>query len=113
MTVVIDVLHGQIQLGFMVLRLAAILGTPVDQRPCERDAGAVEERYEVNVEQLGCGQRCFALFHRGKRLGGATGWHGLAQFEAAVAAARGKIRSAKAAGGVQADGADSGKSSVD
>jgi hypothetical protein len=32
------------------------------------------------------------FFHRGKRLGRATGWHGLAQFEAAVAAARGKIR---------------------
>jgi hypothetical protein len=31
------------------------------------------------------------FFHRGKRLGRATGWHGLAQFEAAVAAAREKI----------------------
>ncbi|WP_153101273.1 thioredoxin family protein [Paraburkholderia hayleyella] len=31
------------------------------------------------------------FFHRGRRLGRATGWHGLAQFEAAVAAARGKI----------------------
>ena len=34
------------------------------------------------------------FFHRGKRLGRATGWHGLAQFEAAVAAAREKIRAA-------------------
>jgi hypothetical protein len=32
------------------------------------------------------------FFHRGKRLGRATGWHGLGQFEAAVAAAREKIR---------------------
>ncbi|RFU45883.1 co-chaperone YbbN [Paraburkholderia sp. DHOC27] len=31
------------------------------------------------------------FFHRGKRLGRATGWHGLAQFQAAVAAARDKI----------------------
>ncbi|MGU7771020.1 thioredoxin family protein [Burkholderia sp. MR1-5-21] len=31
------------------------------------------------------------FFHRGRRLGRATGWHGLAQFEAAVAAARRKI----------------------
>ncbi|KND62204.1 Thiol-disulfide isomerase and thioredoxin [Candidatus Burkholderia verschuerenii] len=31
------------------------------------------------------------FFHRGRRLGRATGWHGLAQFEAAVAAAREKI----------------------
>jgi hypothetical protein len=34
------------------------------------------------------------FFHRGKRLGRATGWHGLTQFEAAVAAAREKIRAA-------------------
>ncbi|WJF89770.1 thioredoxin [Paraburkholderia bonniea] len=38
------------------------------------------------------------FFHRGKRLGRATGWHGLAQFEAAVAAARSKIH---AAGGAE------------
>ncbi|WP_323121820.1 thioredoxin family protein [Burkholderia alba] len=31
------------------------------------------------------------FFHGGKRLGRATGWHGLGQFEAAVAAARAKI----------------------
>ena len=31
------------------------------------------------------------FFHHGKRLGRATGWHGLGQFEAAVAAARGKV----------------------
>ncbi|KWI94746.1 thioredoxin protein [Burkholderia ubonensis] len=31
------------------------------------------------------------FFHRGRRLGRATGWHGLAQFQAAVAAARAKI----------------------
>ncbi|KHK54563.1 thioredoxin protein [Burkholderia sp. A9] len=38
------------------------------------------------------------FFHRGKRLGRATGWHGLAQFQAAVSAARAKIA---AAGGTQ------------
>jgi hypothetical protein len=31
------------------------------------------------------------FFHRGKRLGRATGWHGIAQFAAAVEAARAKI----------------------
>ena len=31
------------------------------------------------------------FFYRGKRLGRATGWHGLGQFEAAVSAAREKI----------------------
>ncbi|CAG4902374.1 thioredoxin family protein [Paraburkholderia saeva] len=34
------------------------------------------------------------FFYRGKRLGRATGWHGIGQFEAAVAAARAKIRAA-------------------
>lgn len=52
------------------------------------------------------------FFHRGKRLGRATGWHGLGRFEAAVAAAREKIRAATAGGG--APGSDkSGKSSSD
>lgn len=32
----------------------------------------------------------FMFFHRGKKLGRATGWHGVAQFEAAVANARRK-----------------------
>ncbi len=36
------------------------------------------------------------FFYRGKRLGPATGWHGLGQFEAAAAAARDKIRVANA-----------------
>jgi hypothetical protein len=36
------------------------------------------------------------FFHRGKRLGRATGWHGLGQFEAAVGAAREKIRALEA-----------------
>jgi hypothetical protein len=36
------------------------------------------------------------FFFRGKRLGRATGWHGLGQFEAAVAAAREKIRALEA-----------------
>ena len=31
------------------------------------------------------------FFYRGRKLGRATGWHGLAQFEAAVSAARAKI----------------------
>jgi hypothetical protein len=46
------------------------------------------------------------FFHRGKRLGRATGWHGLAQFEAAVAAAREKIR-APGVGAAGAGGAGS------
>ncbi|MEM5344083.1 thioredoxin family protein [Paraburkholderia azotifigens] len=41
------------------------------------------------------------FFHRGKRLGRVTGWHGLAQFEAAVAAAREKIRAAGSGGPAQ------------
>lgn len=34
------------------------------------------------------------FFHCGKRLGRATGWHGLAQFQAAVSAARAKVAAA-------------------
>ncbi|RQS17328.1 thioredoxin family protein [Burkholderia sp. Bp8998] len=37
------------------------------------------------------------FFHRGKRLGRATGWHGLAQFQAAVSAARAKTAGAAGA----------------
>lgn len=36
----------------------------------------------------------FFFFHRGKKLGRATGWHGLPQFRLAVAAAREKIAAA-------------------
>lgn len=55
------------------------------------------------------------FFYRGKRLGRATGWHGLGQFQAAVAAAREKIRVADAAktAGPLADGTNSGESSPD
>ncbi len=35
----------------------------------------------------------FVFFHRGRKLGVATGWHGHAQFQAAVANARKKIAS--------------------
>jgi hypothetical protein len=73
----------------------------------------VYEHRELGRRFMLHGVPTWFFFHRGKRLGRATGWHGLAQFEAAVAAAREKIRSAKAAGGAQADGADSGKSPVD
>jgi thiol:disulfide interchange protein len=73
----------------------------------------VYEHRELGRRFMLHGVPTWFFFHRGKRLGRATGWHGLAQFEAAVAAAREKIRSAKAAGGAQAGGADSGKSPVD
>lgn len=33
----------------------------------------------------------FVFYHKGKKLGVATGWHGYAQFEAAVANARRKL----------------------
>lgn len=52
------------------------------------------------------------FFYRGKRLGRATGWHGLGQLETTVAAAREKIRVANAAGSAT-HGEKSGKSSAD
>ncbi|SDV49459.1 thioredoxin family protein [Chitinasiproducens palmae] len=55
--------------------------------------------YHANVYAQPALGRRFALhgvptwffFHRGKRLGRATGWHGIAQFRTAVDAAREKI----------------------
>jgi hypothetical protein len=52
------------------------------------------------------------FFYRVKRLGPATGWHGLGQFEAAAAAARDKIRVANAVSSAT-QGEKSGKSSAD
>jgi thiol:disulfide interchange protein len=40
----------------------------------------------------------WVFFQRGRKLGRATGWHGLAQFEAAVSAARAKIADLPARG---------------
>ena len=65
----------------------------------------VYEHRELGRRFLLHGVPTWFFFHRGKRLGWATGWHGLAQFEAAVAAAREKIRAAAVgAAGVGASG---------
>ena len=58
--------------------------------------GNVYEHRELGRRFVLHGVPTWFFFHRGKRLGRATGWHGLAQFEAAVAAAREKIRAARA-----------------
>ena len=55
----------------------------------------VYEHRELGRRFLLHGVPTWFFFHRGKRLGRATGWHGIAQFEAAVAAAREKIRAAE------------------
>jgi thiol:disulfide interchange protein len=52
----------------------------------------VYEHRELGKRFVLHGVPTWFFFHRGRRLGRATGWHGLAQFEAAVAAAREKIR---------------------
>ncbi|CAB3769889.1 hypothetical protein LMG29542_06215 [Paraburkholderia humisilvae] len=62
----------------------------------------VYEHRELGRRFLLHGVPTWFFFHRGKRLGRATGWHGLAQFEAAVAAAREKIRAASGRDAVQA-----------
>ncbi|AUT60402.1 thioredoxin family protein [Paraburkholderia terrae] len=65
----------------------------------------VYEHRELGRRFLLHGVPTWFFFHRGRRLGRATGWHGLAQFEAAVAAAREKIRAAAVgAAGVGASG---------
>ena len=54
----------------------------------------VYEHRELGRRFLLHGVPTWFFFHRGKRLGRATGWHGIGQFEAAAAAARAKIRAA-------------------
>jgi hypothetical protein len=53
------------------------------------------------------------FFSCGKRLGRATGWHGLGHCQAAVAAAWEKIGKLRVVGLKKADSVDSGKSSTD
>ncbi|MFM0152514.1 thioredoxin family protein [Paraburkholderia sediminicola] len=72
----------------------------------------VYEHRELGRRFMLHGVPTWFFFYRGKRLGRATGWHGLGQFEAAVAAAREKIRAANAVGSA-ANGEKSGKSSAD
>jgi hypothetical protein len=66
----------------------------------------VYEHRELGRRFLLHGVPTWFFFHRGKRLGRATGWHGIAQFEAAVAAAREKIRAAEK-GNVEGNGESS------
>jgi hypothetical protein len=74
----------------------------------------VYEHRELGRRFLLHGVPTWFFFHRGKRLGRATGWHGLAQFEAAVAAARDKITAAgAAAAGARSADAPSGETPVD
>jgi hypothetical protein len=61
----------------------------------------VYEHRELGRRFMLHGVPAWFFFHRGRRLGRATGWHGLGQFEAAVAAAREKVL-AKAAGSATA-----------
>jgi hypothetical protein len=51
----------------------------------------VYEHRELGRRFMLHGVPTWFFFHRGKRLGRATGWHGLGQFEAAVVAAREKV----------------------
>ena len=54
----------------------------------------VYERAELGRRFSLHGVPTWFFFHRGKRLGRATGWHGMAQFAAAVEAAHAKVRAA-------------------
>ncbi|WP_433695353.1 thioredoxin family protein [Paraburkholderia phenoliruptrix] len=68
----------------------------------------VYEHRELGRRFMLHGVPTWFFFYRGKRLGRATGWHGRGQFEAAVAAARGKIRAGTMPGGVSGNGAQAG-----
>jgi hypothetical protein len=69
----------------------------------------VYEHRELGRRFLLHGVPTWYFFHRGKRLGRATGWHGLGQFQAAVAAVREKVR-AKTAGSGTAGNSVTGRS---
>ncbi len=60
----------------------------------------VYEHRELGRRFLLHGVPTWFFFYRGKRLGRATGWHGLGQFEAAVLAAREKMRAASDRAGI-------------
>ncbi|HEX7934611.1 MAG TPA: thioredoxin family protein [Paraburkholderia sp.] len=64
----------------------------------------VYEHRELGRRFMLHGVPTWFFFHRGKRLGRATGWHGLGQFQAAVAAAREKVRAASGLAGGQPSG---------
>ncbi|MFM0209386.1 hypothetical protein PQQ96_18435 [Paraburkholderia sediminicola] len=87
--------------------------------PVDAAAFAVRWFHSNVYEHREPGRRCMLhgvptwfFFYRGKRLGRATGRHGLGHFEAAIAASREKIRVANAAGST-VNGEKSGKSSAD
>jgi hypothetical protein len=61
----------------------------------------VYEHRELGRRFMLHGVPTWFFFYRGKRLGRATGWHGLAQFTAAVDAAREKIRALGAASAIE------------
>jgi len=67
----------------------------------------VYEHRELGRRFMLHGVPTWFFFHRGKRLGRATGWHGLGQFEAAVVAAREKV-AAKVASKASDGATDSG-----
>ena len=63
----VDVLDRQIELVFVALGIAAILGAAVGQHPAEPDVVLVVERHHPVVEQVGRGDRGLAVIELGER----------------------------------------------
>ena len=64
---VIDVLDGEVELVFVGLRGAAVLGAPIGQHAGQLDPALVEERHHPIIEQVGRGDRGLAVVELGER----------------------------------------------
>lgn len=63
----IDVLDGEVELVFVMLRIAAILGAAVGQDPVQRDDPRIEERHQAIIQQFGRRDRRLAIIQLGER----------------------------------------------
>jgi hypothetical protein len=64
---VIDVLHGQVQLILVPLRVATVLGAPIREHPQERNLVRVKERHHPIVEQVSSRDGGLAVIELGER----------------------------------------------
>ena len=62
----VHILDGEIQLVFVPLGAAAILGAAVGQHAAEPDVVLVENRHDPIVQQVGRGDRCLAVVQLGE-----------------------------------------------
>lgn len=57
----VDVFHRQVQLVFLVVRIATVLGSPISEHAGQRHFMALKEGHDRIVEQVGRRQRRLAV----------------------------------------------------